>query len=109
MLSASTSAICGDSLAYGEDAAASWILTCSEDELVRVCSVADWLLYYGPATASGSSMLPGKACALAAVYVQEGRPRKLARNRRSARALHRGDDATPGRQPNCVLQQEAPP
>ncbi|MBB3326347.1 hypothetical protein FHX39_001291 [Friedmanniella antarctica] len=68
---------------YGESATAAWVLTCSEEELVRVCTVADWLLYNGPARASGASMLIAKACALAAVYVHEGRPRDLARSRRA--------------------------
>jgi hypothetical protein len=92
---------------YGEDETAQWILTCSEDELVKVCSVADWLLYHGPAKSSGASMMIAKVCALAAVYVREGSPRNLARSRR-------GPDAGPplpahgGRRPNYQLQSAAP-
>lgn len=67
---------------YGEDDVALWVLKCSDDELLRVCSVADWLLLRGPALPSGSSMMIVKACALAAVYVCEGEPRDLRRRRR---------------------------
>jgi len=107
MLWSSTSLIHHDLLAYGEDASASWIVECSEDELVRVCSVAEWLLYFGPQTASGSSMILAKACALAAVYVHEGTPRALVRSRRSTKSAQTADDS-PGRRPNYVVQEEAP-
>ncbi len=72
MLSASAESISRDLMEYDEPVAAQWILRCSEDELVRICSVADWLLLHGPAAPSGASMMIVKACALAAVYVQEG-------------------------------------
>lgn len=71
-----------DLIEYGEDETARWMLTCSDDDLIRVCSVADWLLLDGPAHQSGSSMMIAKACALAAVYVREGAPRELRRSRR---------------------------
>jgi len=66
---------------FGEDATAQWVDDCSDDDLLRICAVADWLIYRGPATPSGASMMLGKACALAAVYVREGRPRDLASDR----------------------------
>ena len=71
MLSSSVGDIAVDLLRYGEPDAADWLLLCSDDELVPVCSVADWLLYHGPVQPSGSSMMIGKACALATV--REGR------------------------------------
>jgi len=61
---------------------AAWIVDCSDDELVRVCSVANWLLFNGPTLPSGASMMISKACALAVVYVRQGAPRHLARARR---------------------------
>ncbi|BBH17727.1 hypothetical protein Back2_20140 [Nocardioides baekrokdamisoli] len=75
--------IAHDLLEFGEPEAAAWMLDCSDDEFVRVCSVADWLLYDGPTTATGRSMMIAKACALAAVYVHEGRPRDLRQSRRT--------------------------
>jgi hypothetical protein len=81
VLNASAETISTDLRQYGEDSAANWILVCTDEELVRVCSVAEWLIYHGPSTASGS-MLIAKALSLAAVYVREGAPRELARIRR---------------------------
>jgi hypothetical protein len=81
VLSASAETISSHLRQYGEDAAANWILHCADEQLVRVCSVAEWLLYHGPHTASGS-MLIAKALSLASVYVREGAPRELARTRR---------------------------
>lgn len=107
MLSASVEDIAEDLRRYGEDDTAVWVLTCSDDELVRVCSVADWLLFYGPSSPSGGSMMIAKACALAAVYVHEGRPRDLRRSRRGPASdtpvlLHGG------RRPRYGLQRAAP-
>ena len=82
VLDASVGLIAEDLRCYGEYDVASWVIACSDDELLRVCSVADWLLLRGPALSSGSSMMLAKACALAAVYVCEGRPRDLRRGRR---------------------------
>jgi hypothetical protein len=48
----------------GEYETANWILTCSDDELVKVCSVAEWLLYFGPSRPSGGSLMIARACAL---------------------------------------------
>lgn len=92
---------------YGETEAADWILTCTDEELVRVCSVAEWLLARGPRTPSGSSMTYGKASALSAVYVKEGRPRDLARKRRGPGAGRKvtGDG---GREPDYQLQKAKP-
>lgn len=84
MLSVSAESISRDLAAYGEDEAANWVLTCSDDELERLCSVAEWLLHNGSGILSGGSMLIAEACALAAVYVREGAPRNLARARRRA-------------------------
>ena len=72
MLNAPVEYMSRDLHEYGEDETADWILTCSEDELVRVCSVAEWLLYSGPSRPSGGSMMMAKACAVAAAYVREG-------------------------------------
>jgi hypothetical protein len=82
LLSARVDDIAEDLRRYGEDDTAVWVLSCSDDELVRVCSVADWLLYHGRSSPSGGSMMIAKACALAAVYVREGSPRDLRRSRR---------------------------
>jgi hypothetical protein len=82
VLSASVESITQDLFAYGEDETGRWLPTCTDDELVRVCSVAQWLLFYAPSRRSGGSMLIAKACALAAVYVREGSPRELHRSRR---------------------------
>jgi len=92
---------------YDEPEAAQWILSCSEDELVRICSVADWLLLHGPATPSGASMMIAKACGLAAVYVQEGQPRNLKRSRRQ-KVEGLPTVPTPGRRPNYQAQIAAP-
>jgi hypothetical protein len=82
VLSASAETIAADLRQYGEDDTADWLRTCTDEELVRVCSVAHWLTYHGPHTPSGGSMLYAKALSLAAVYVREGAPRDLARSRR---------------------------
>jgi hypothetical protein len=106
VLTSGVESIAEDLRRYGEDANARWVLTCSDDDLVRVCSVAEWLLYYGPSTASGTMMI-AKACALAAVYVHEGVPRDLARARRTKTT---GVLVPPdgGRRPNYSLQAAAP-
>src|SRR6478736_6624943 len=107
MLNAPVESMSRDLHEYGEDETANWILTCSDDELVRVCSVAEWLLYFGPSRPSGGSMMIARACALAAVYVREGAPRELARSRRKRTA-----DATPTfpeRRPDNALQMKRAP
>ncbi|WP_329064657.1 hypothetical protein [Amycolatopsis sp. NBC_01480] len=71
-----------DLLEYGEGEASDWALTCSNDELMRICGVAEWLLLKGPSTPSGGSMMLATASSLAAVFVHEGHPRKLKRARR---------------------------
>lgn len=93
---------------YGEDAVAEWAAQCSDDELMRVCSVADWLLLRGPELPSGASMRVGKACALAAVYVCEDRPRELKRRHRLP--LPAPPAALPGhgRAPDPMAQLNAP-
>lgn len=106
MLGAKTSDIANDLLAFSEPAAARWVQLCTDDEFVRVCSVADWLLLHGPTTRSGASMQVAKACALAAVYVMEGAPRDLASGRRAQVPDHL--KATGGRWPNYELQETAP-
>ncbi|PKV91354.1 hypothetical protein ATK30_2123 [Amycolatopsis echigonensis] len=67
---------------YGEDAAAEWVVSCTDDELLRLGSIAYWVSLKGPSTPSGASMMIGKALAIGAVCVHEGKPRKLARARR---------------------------
>lgn len=109
MLGTSAELIAEDLRRYGEDDTASWVLGCSDDELVRICSVADWLTLHGPAQRSGASMMLAKACALAAVYVREGEPRDLARKTRKPV----DPDATrpasgSGRWPDHELQSAAP-
>lgn len=106
-LSASAESISRDLAEYGEEDAATWVLTCSDDELVRLRSVADWLLFHGPARPSGGSMIIAKACALAAVYVREGAPRELARSRRRKLA-GLPPMPSPERRPSYQLQQQAP-
>src|SRR5262245_41053511 len=69
---------------YDETTTADWVDSCSEDDFLRVCGVADWLVYQGPSTPSGAGMMFAKAVALAAVFVHESAPRDLARKRRRA-------------------------
>lgn len=82
MLLAAAEDISRDLLQYGEGPTAEWMLSCSDEEFIRVLGVADWLLYDAPRSPSGASMMIAKACALAAVYVREGVPRDLARAHR---------------------------
>jgi hypothetical protein len=42
--------------AYGEASTAECVLTCSDEELVRICSVVEWLMYHGPTNASGGTL-----------------------------------------------------
>jgi hypothetical protein len=105
VLTASAETIAADLRQYGEDATADWLLACTDEELVRVCSVGEWLLYHGPSTRSGS-MLIAKALSLAAVYVREGAPRDLARSRR--RRLDSRPDRDDGRRPDHVLASGVP-
>lgn len=81
VLGAACESIARSLVEYGEEGAAQWVRDCSDEELVQVCSVADWLLFNGPSTKTGSMMI-AKALALAAVYVHEKTPRDLARSRR---------------------------
>jgi hypothetical protein len=107
VLSARVEDIAEDLRRYREDQTAAWVLSCSDDELVRLCSVADWLVYHGPGRPSGGSMMIAKACALAAVYVREGAPRDLARSNRGKPS---GTVIPPneGRRPNYPLQMSVP-
>ena len=82
MLSAGVEQIAESLRQYGEAPAAAWVLECSEDDLIKVCSVANWLLHHGAGPRAGGSMMIAKACALAAIYVREGAPRDLALSRR---------------------------
>ncbi|WP_326566041.1 hypothetical protein VSH64_29750 [Amycolatopsis rhabdoformis] len=82
MISAADSAIAGYLVQYGETETARWVLTCSEDDLLRIGSVGHWLELRGPSTPTGAGMMLAKALALAAVYVREGKPRDLVRSRR---------------------------
>jgi hypothetical protein len=103
VLSASVESISRDLVEYGENDSALWMMACSEDDLVRVCSVADWLLLHGPTAPSGASMIIAKACALAAVYVREGAPRELRHSRRR-KVEGLPPVPTPGRRPDHQLQ-----
>ena len=107
MLSVGVEDIAEDLRRYDEPETAEWVLGCSDDELVRLCSVADWLTLHGPAAPSGASMMILKATALAAVYVREGSPRDLKRSRRG-KASGRISSPSGGRRPNYRLQVAAP-
>ncbi|MEV4599109.1 hypothetical protein AB0K15_17055 [Amycolatopsis sp. NPDC049253] len=82
MIDASDSSIAGYLVQYGEAETAHWVLTCTEDQLLRIASVGHWLELRGPSTPSRGGMMPAKALALASVYVREGKPRDLIRGRR---------------------------
>lgn len=107
MLNASAEQVERDLLQYGEEETAGWLMRCTEEELVRVCSVAEWLLYNGPRTSSGASMTIAKACALSAVYVREGAPRDLANSRRK-KISGLPPVPSPGRRPDHRLQSQVP-
>jgi hypothetical protein len=106
VLSASAEDIASDLRQYGEDVTADWLLTCTDEELVRVCSVGEWLLFNGPGRPSGGSMLFAKALSLATVYVREGAPRDLARSRR--RRLESNGSGGDGRRPDDALAGSVP-
>lgn len=105
MLISEAESIAQDLRSFDETETAQWVLDCSEEELVRVCSVADWLLYNGPKSPSGNSMKILKALALAAVYVHEGEPREL---RRKRRRILEEPKIQGGRLPNWELQRSLP-
>jgi hypothetical protein len=107
MLNASTESMSQALHQYGEEETAKWVVACSEEELVRVCSVAEWLLCRGPGLSGGGSMMIAKACAIAAVYVHEGAPRELARRRRK-HLVDAQPAPSPGRRPNAALQAVHP-
>lgn len=107
MLSASRSSVARDLRAFHEPATADWVVTCSDDEFVRLCDVADFLLTAGPTVASGASMIIAKACALAGVYIHESAPRNLSRARRDLTAV-RQSGASDERRTNYMLQQSRP-
>lgn len=81
-LMASAEEVAADLRAYGEHDGAAWVLDCSDEDLMRVCTVAGWLIYNGPTARDGSSMNFAPALSLAAIYVHEGAPRDLKRSRR---------------------------
>ena len=82
MLSTTRELTVVDLLEYGEEETAKWIGSCSDEDFIRVCGVADWIMLYGPKTPSGASMLTAFVVSAAAVFICEGAPRKLARSRR---------------------------
>lgn len=93
---------------YGEESTAEWVLSCSEEQLVRICSVAYWLIFHGPKNASGGVLL-AKMEALAAVYVRHGVPRDTARKRRDLRAGRpEASEATLERRPDDKVAAEVP-
>ena len=81
-LTASVDDVADNLLRFHEDATSAWVERCTDEEFGWVCNAAEFLLYYGPKRASGSTRLIDKALAIAAVYVAEGTPRKLARSTR---------------------------
>ncbi|MFI5615260.1 hypothetical protein [Amycolatopsis sp. NPDC051903] len=82
MLSTSRGSAPRDLLEYGEDAVAVWVMSCSDDDFLKVCAIADWLLLNGPTSPSGASMVIAKGIAAAAVCVHDGAPREPVRKRR---------------------------
>jgi hypothetical protein len=76
-----------DLLQFHEGDVAKWVESCSEEDFVRVCDVADFLSLHGPVTSSGASLMLSKCVALAAVYVHNGVPRALARAKRDLKAV----------------------
>ena len=111
VLGAPCELIARDLIEYGEVEAAEWVRSCSDDDLVRICSVADWLLLHGPSTKAGSSMMIAKALALATVYIREGTPRDLASKRRKplpALSEAERDAIRRGRWVNYQLQEAKP-
>jgi hypothetical protein len=107
VLDTGVGSIAEDLRRYGEDDVALWVVACSDDELLRVCSVADWLLLRGQALPSGSSMMIAKACALAAVYVCEGKPRNLRRHRRMPASAADEHSPDADRRPDLMAQLSA--
>lgn len=93
---------------YGEDEAALWIESCTDEEFVRVCNVADFVLFFGPTAASGGSMLIAKACAIAAMYIYEGAPRRLNRNRRDLKRALPDRSQWPERRTNDLVMKTLP-
>jgi hypothetical protein len=75
-----------DLLQFHEGEVAKWVESCSEEQFVRVCDVADFLSMHGPVTSTGASLMLSKCVALAAVYVHNGAPRALARAKRDLKA-----------------------
>jgi len=96
-----------DLLQFHEPAVADWVETCTEEEFVRVCDVADFLSLLGPTTGSGASMMLSKCVALAAVDVHDGAPRDLVRARRDLKAvIPQLDEDSPGT--DWAIQQLRP-
>ncbi|MGW8431098.1 hypothetical protein ACWGJ9_08240 [Curtobacterium citreum] len=87
MLSTTRNLTVRDLLQFHEPAVAEWVETCTEEEFVRVCDVADFLSLHGPVTSTGASMMLSKCVAMAAVYVHDGAPRELARAKRDLKAV----------------------
>ncbi len=67
---------------YGEEAVAEWVSGCDDDDFHRVCGVADWLLSDPSGCLPEAGFTPVAASSIAAVFVHDGHPRKLARSRR---------------------------
>lgn len=107
MLSTTRNLTVRDLLQFHEPAVADWVETCTEEEFVRVCDVADFLSLLGPTTGSGASMMLSKCVALAAVYVHDGAPRDLVRARRDLKAvIPQLDEDSPGT--DWAIQQLRP-
>jgi hypothetical protein len=94
---------------FGETETAAWVRTCDDDELVRVCSVADWLALRSPTRSTGARRGFSRSLALAAVYVHEASPRHLRRKRPlPAQARRKGARVMRGRWPSQRAQTAAP-
>jgi hypothetical protein len=84
-LSAYVYTVANDLLQFGEDDSAHWVETCTDDEFVRVCAAAEFVWSQGPVSPAGQSMTLAKAMAIGAVYVHEGSPRKMVKERRDTK------------------------
>ncbi|ADG97576.1 hypothetical protein Srot_1103 [Segniliparus rotundus DSM 44985] len=99
MVGTTAEMIAEDLRRYGEDETAEWVLSCSDDDLVQVCSVASWVY--------GSGVMLATACALAAVYVRERAPRELSRKRRKPSTVAEGPLLQNGRRPSRAADERA--
>ncbi|PPF31265.1 hypothetical protein C5C18_06605 [Rathayibacter tritici] len=93
---------------HTENESALWIESCTDEEFVRVCTIAHFLLYHGPHTASGRSMSYAQAGAIAAVSIHERAPRKLKRHRRDFTHALPDRSPWPKRRTNDIVMAALP-